>query len=208
VDNAGVYRLASKAFTTVGGGETEVFTVQNASGSATVTLDATTGASAAAAIAAINAQAAPLGIYAVAGTAANTVTIQSSSGFSLAVGQDGSATTGLFGGAGAQTIAAPNTTATVTGNALAALAQLSNAVNNIGLVQGRVGTGQNKFSYAVNLANSQLASFSAAESRIRDADMAAEAANLTKAQVMQQASLAAMAQANAAPQAILALLRG
>jgi flagellin len=38
--------------------------------------------------------------------------------------------------------------------------------------------------------------------------MAAEAANLTKAQVLQQASLAAMAQANAVPQAVLALLKG
>jgi len=44
--------------------------------------------------------------------------------------------------------------------------------------------------------------------RIRDADVAAEAANLTKAQVLQQASLAAMAQANSAPQAVLSLLKG
>jgi flagellin len=44
--------------------------------------------------------------------------------------------------------------------------------------------------------------------KIRDADIAAEAANLTKAQVLQQASMAAMAQANSAPQAVLALLRG
>ena len=40
-----------------------------------------------------------------------------------------------------------------------------------------------------------------------DADVAAEAANLTKAQVLVQASIAAMAQANAAPQSVLALLR-
>ncbi|MCS7316571.1 MAG: flagellin [Bryobacterales bacterium] len=85
---------------------------------------------------------------------------------------------------------------------------MSTAIANLGLVQGRVGTGQNKLQYAIQLAQSQIASYSAAESRLRDADMAAEAANLTKAQVMQQASLAAMAQANAAPQAVLALLRG
>jgi flagellin len=58
------------------------------------------------------------------------------------------------------------------------------------------------------LAQSQIVSFSAAESRIRDADVAQEAANLTKAQVLQQASLAALAQANSAPQAVLSLLRG
>jgi flagellin len=62
--------------------------------------------------------------------------------------------------------------------------------------------------YSIQLAQSQISSFSAAESRIRDADVAAEAANLTKAQVLEQASLAAMAQANASPQSVLALLRG
>jgi flagellin len=81
-------------------------------------------------------------------------------------------------------------------------------VKSLGLIQGTVGTGQNKLQYAITLAQSQIANFSAAESRIRDADVAAEAANLTKAQVLQQASLAAMAQANSAPQAVLALLRG
>jgi flagellin len=78
----------------------------------------------------------------------------------------------------------------------------------LGTVQGKVGTGQNKLTYAIQLAQSQIGGFSAAESRIRDADVAAEAANLTKAQVLQQASLAAMAQANSAPQSVLALLRG
>ena len=78
----------------------------------------------------------------------------------------------------------------------------------LGKVQGVVGTGQNQLQYAIQLAQSQVSSYSAAESRIRDADVAAEAANLTKAQVLQQASIAAMAQANSAPMAILALLRG
>ncbi len=95
-----------------------------------------------------------------------------------------------------------------TANAKAAVMALSSAVGYLGRIQGQVGTGQNKLQYAINLAQSQIASFSAAESRIRDADVAEEAANLTKAQVIQQASLAAMAQANSAPQALLALLRG
>ena len=62
-----------------------------------------------------------------------------------------------------------------------------------------MGTAQNKLQYAINLAQSrQISSFAAAELRIRDSDVAAEAANPTKAQVLQQASLAAMAQANSA----------
>jgi flagellin len=92
-------------------------------------------------------------------------------------------------------------------NALTALTAISAAITSLGKVQGAVGTGQNDLQYAVNLAQSQIASFSAAESRIRDADIASEASNLTKAQTLQQASLAALAQANAAPQAVLALFR-
>lgn len=92
-------------------------------------------------------------------------------------------------------------------NALTAITNIESALGALGLVQGTVGTGQNLLQYAVQLAQAQVASFSAAESRIRDADVAAEAANLTKGQVLQQASLAALAQANVAPQAVLALLR-
>ncbi|MBZ5583024.1 MAG: flagellin [Acidobacteriia bacterium] len=89
-----------------------------------------------------------------------------------------------------------------------AVAALASAVSLLGTAQAAVGKGQNQLSYAVGLAQSQISNFSAAESRIRDADVASEAANLTKAQVLQQASIAAMAQANSAPQAVLALLRG
>jgi flagellin len=94
-----------------------------------------------------------------------------------------------------------------TSDALAAISAINTAITRMGAVQGKIGTGQNKLSYAIQLAQSQIAAFSAADSRIRDADVAQEAANLTKAQVLQQASMAALAQANAAPQAVLALLR-
>lgn len=90
-------------------------------------------------------------------------------------------------------------------NAVSALAL---AVSTLGSAQAAVGKGQNQFNYAVNLAQSQLGNLAASESRIRDADLAAEAANLTKAQVMLQAGIAALGQANSAPQAVLALLRG
>jgi flagellin len=93
-------------------------------------------------------------------------------------------------------------------NALSAVTALSSAVTTLGNAQAAVGKGQNQLNYAIGLASSQISSFSAAESRIRDTDVAAEAANLTKAQVLQQASMAAMAQANSAPQAVMTLLRG
>jgi flagellin len=92
--------------------------------------------------------------------------------------------------------------------ATAAVSAVSAAVGALGTAQAAIGKGENQVNYAVNLASSQITNFSAAESQIRDADVAAQAANLTKAQTLQQASIAAMAQANSAPQAILSLLKG
>jgi flagellin len=92
-------------------------------------------------------------------------------------------------------------------HALTAIADIGTAVTTLGLTQGRVGTGENDLNYSISLAQSQITNDSAAESRIRDADVAAEAANLTKSQVLEQSSVAALAQANAAPQALLKLLQ-
>jgi len=81
-------------------------------------------------------------------------------------------------------------------------------VQALGLVQGAVGTGENKLGFAINLANSQISSFSNAESSIKDVDVAAAASNLSKEQILQQSSVAALVQANAIPQAVLSLLKG
>jgi flagellin len=89
-----------------------------------------------------------------------------------------------------------------------AVSALADAVTALGQAQAVVGKGQNTFNFAVSLASTQLTNLAASESRIRDADLAAEAANLTKAQILQQAGIAALAQANSAPQAVLSLLRG
>ncbi len=93
-------------------------------------------------------------------------------------------------------------------SAQAAVTALGNAVNALGSAQAVVGRGENEFTYATNLAQSQLTNTAAAEASIRDANMAAEAANLTKAQILVQAGVAALAQANSAPQQVLTLLRG
>jgi len=98
-------------------------------------------------------------------------------------------------------------TAAAGGDPNAAINAITQAVQSLGTVQGIVGAGENKLNYAISLAQSQITSFSAAQSQIRDANVAAEAANLTQAQVLQQASIAAMAQANQEPQAVLALLK-
>jgi len=172
-----------------------------------VTFTTANGGSLANAVAAINTQTASLGIYAVLDADATGISIQSNNAFTLVKTSEATAGRVITAGLGAKAITAPVAGASSTANALSAITALTSAVTTLGSVQGRVGTGQNKLSYAIQLAQSQISSFSAAESRIRDADIAAEAANLTKAQVLEQASLAAMAQANSSPQSVLALLR-
>ncbi len=160
------------------------------------------------AVASLNGELKGSGVYATADAAGN-ITLQGPSAFSLAETTNNSgAATSLFGTTiQAETVAAPSTSASATGNAQLAITAINNAVTALGLVQGAVGAGENTLNYAISLAQSQVTNFSAAESQIKDADIAAQAANLTKAQVLQQASIAAMAQANSSPQAILKLLQ-
>lgn len=83
----------------------------------------------------------------------------------------------------------------------AALAQINSSRSDLGAIQNR---------FESTIANLQTASenLSASRSRIQDADFAAETANLSRAQILQQAGTAMLAQANALPQNVLSLLRG
>jgi flagellin len=196
--NAGVYTSNAAATYT---GVNQTLTLQNGQGTKTVTLLLADTIDTA--ISKINAQTSSIGLYAVKNAAGTGVSFQSSSNFTASQ----SVVSGVYTAAGSQTVTAPASTGSVTGNAVAALAVITQAITLLGNVQGRVGSGQNLLQYSIQLAQSQISSFSAAQSSIRDADIAAEASNLTKAQTLQQASLAALAQANSAPQAVLALLK-
>jgi flagellin len=138
--------------------------------------------------------------------------ISSLSSFSVGLGNSANAHGINNGAAASENSSVLGTGANVSidsaSGALQAVAAIASAITVLGTAQAAVGKGQNQLNYAIGLAQSQISNFSAAESRIRDADVAAEAANLTKAQVLQQASMAAMAQANSAPQAVMSLLKG
>ena len=102
------------------------------------------------------------------------------------------------------------TGATLTGGeqgAKDAIAAFRAAVATLGQVQGKVGAGQNTLSQAIDLASAQITNYQAAESSIRDADIAAEASNLARLNTLQQAGVSALAQANQSSQALLSLLR-
>jgi flagellin len=222
----GTYRDTTNtlAYATLAAGETQdlTFTATGSDGllqTVSVTLAATS--TQAQAVAAINTalQASNLAsleeIIAVEDGAA-TVGFTSSKAFNVTIGDSTDANVTGFTAVGGTTLSAgavsgeTGATATIdtADSAKAAVTSLANAVTALGQAQANVGKGQNQFSYAINLASSQLTNLAAAESRIRDADLASEAANLTKAQTLLQAGIAALAQANSAPQAVLALLRG
>jgi len=143
-------------------------------------------------------------------TGADGIKFLSTSAFQVSDGTNSGATgLGSQGTLVASAASAGGSTADISNAATAASAvnALATSVSLLGAAQAVVGKGQNQFNYAVNLAQSQLTNLAAAESRIRDADLAAEAANLTKAQILLQAGTAAVAQANSSSQAVLALLR-
>jgi flagellin len=138
--------------------------------------------------------------------------LSSGSGFKVAIGTTGGSSSDGVASQGTtlnSTLTNGGSTLDISSQSTAeqAVTALSAAVNKLGDAQAVVGRGENQFSFAVNLATSQLSNLAAAESRIRDADLASEAANLTKASISLQAGVAALAQANSAPQQVLALLR-
>ncbi len=207
--NAGNYQTGGGTLTAFTGNETQAITVTAGGINYVTTLDATTGDTATHAVTALNAALAGSGVYAVQ-TPTGTIALEGPSSFTVSTAASaGTGAGSLFQAtAGAVAVNAPTNSATSTGNALNAITAIDSAVGALGLVQGKVGTGENTLQYAIQLAQSQISSFSGAQSSIRDADVAAEAANLSKAQVLAQASVAALVQANAMPQAVLALLKG
>lgn len=92
-------------------------------------------------------------------------------------------------------------------NAVAAIAALQTAVGTLGTVQGAEGAAVNRLQFAINEAQTLSTSVEAARSRIMDANMAQEATNLSKYNILTQSGMAALSQANQSSSAVLSLLR-
>jgi flagellin len=99
-------------------------------------------------------------------------------------------------------------TGTTGANSSAALAVVDAALAQVVSTRGDLGAYQNRFTSAISSLQSTSENLSAARSRIQDTDFAAETANLTRAQILQQAGTAMLAQANALPNQVLSLLKG
>ena len=81
------------------------------------------------------------------------------------------------------------------------------ALTTVSTLRSTFGAIQNRFESTIANLSAVSENLSASRSRIQDADFAAETAALTRAQILQQAGTAILAQANAAPQTVLALLQ-
>lgn len=145
-----------------------------------------------------------------AATTHGTLTLTSTGSAGINVAGAGVAKAGLSvaSNAASQTgIAIATLSVSSVTNANAALASIDNALATVSTARGAMGAYQNRFGSAIaNLATS-AENMSAARSRIQDADFASETANLTRAQILQQAGTAMLSQANQLPQSVLSLLK-
>lgn len=89
----------------------------------------------------------------------------------------------------------------------ASIADVDNALTSINSVLAEIGAGQNVLDYTVQNLKNSIVNVRAAESTIRDVDMAEEMANFTKNNVLSQAAQAMLSQANQSSQGVLGLLR-
>ena len=147
-------------------------------------------------------------------------------GYTVLTGTTGGTTAGTFSfqagqtsgqtidvAIGAMTLSALGITATnATGvstaaSASAAIAYIDSAINTVNAQRATIGAAVNRMTYAADNMTNISANVSASRSTIMDTDYATASTNLSKAQIIQQASTAMLAQANQQPQSVLALLK-
>ncbi len=87
------------------------------------------------------------------------------------------------------------------------LGLVDTAINAVSSLRSKLGANQNRLEYTIKNLDNAAENLQAAESRIRDTDMAKEMVEFTKQNILQQAAQAMLAQANQAPQGVLQLLR-
>jgi flagellin len=135
--------------------------------------------------------------------------ITTSAGFSVFVSNNGTngKITGTIAAASQAGLSLTGHVLTSQASAQSAVAAVASAVTLLGSAQSTIGVLQNRLQFAIGLAQSQVVNNKAAESRIRDANVAEESANLTRFNILSQSGIAALAQANASSSSVLSLLR-
>jgi len=138
-------------------------------------------------------------------TTRGTISLSSGTGFTVSGSE--AAYAGLSTTSAALTTLSTVNILTVAGSN-SAINIIDGALSQVATIRGNMGALQNRFSSVVSSLTASSENLSAARSRIQDADFAAETAQLTRNQILQQAGVAMLAQANALPNNVLTLLRG
>jgi flagellin len=204
---ATVNGAAATAFTAVTAGDLTI------NGTSVGGIAATTTASLRAAQVrdAVNSVSGTTGVFATTDSASDVVTLFSTG--NIIVAHAGASSTAAITGLTAATTNATAVTGFATGNVLTGAAAnsmmyaMDAALTAVNTARATLGAIQNRFQSVVNNLSIQEENLSASRSRILDADFAEETASLTRAQILQQAGTAVLAQANAVPQNVLSLLR-
>ena len=129
--------------------------------------------------------------------AAETITVTGNTGLTTLGLAASTAASGSLTGASVLTVSSSNTM----------IQRLDSALTSVNDLRSTFGAIQNRFESTIASIQTTSENLSASRSRILDTDFAAETANLTRAQILQQAGTAMLAQANALPQNVLALLQ-
>ena len=144
-------------------------------------------------------------------TERGTITISSTDSAGITIGGASAGDAGLTDGYTAATATqgagVSSLDISTASGATAAITILDAAIDQVATERGKLGAFQNRMEHAVNNLMNVSENTAAAKSRIQDADFATESANLAKAQVLQQAGTAMLAQANASTQNVLSLLK-
>ncbi len=139
-----------------------------------------------------------------------TVTLDSDSAISVDTGL-AAATNGMTISAGTTALTTTNSMTNVDiatrAGATSAITNIDRAIDSVSSTRATFGAVQSRFESAIANLSTTSENLSAARSRIRDADFAQETASMTRSQILQQAGLSVLSQANSQPQNVLALLQ-
>lgn len=124
----------------------------------------------------------------------------------ITVATTASAAATFLNGVQTDAVAAGGINVTTQVAADSAITVIDKAINTVSEERSKLGAMQNRLEHTINNLQTASENMTSAESRIRDVDMAAEMSNFTKSQILSQAGVAMLAQANQVPQAVLKLL--
>jgi flagellin len=141
------------------------------------------------------------------GSASYRVGSESTDNVTVAFGDMQASALGSGTGTNLSDLVVDNNAVSTTTLANALLTSIDAAIGQVSTQRAQLGASQNQMESAINSLGVSVENLSASESRIRDADIAEVSSELVTRQIMQQAGVAVLAQANSAPQAVLKLLQ-